>query len=74
MPVIIPKKLVQKDNLVIVPRKEYEGYLKYKKLGKSVRTYKPTKAELRMIKRAKEDFKKSNYMTLEQLKEKLNLN
>ncbi|MBI2676750.1 MAG: hypothetical protein HYX21_02260 [Candidatus Yanofskybacteria bacterium] len=63
----ITKKLTQKGDFVIIPRKEYEEFLKFN----SRPVYKPTKTESRMIKRAREDFKKGNYITLEELKKKL---
>lgn len=71
MPLIIPKKQGQKDDMVAISLKEYEEFLEYKEGRKAIKTYNPTKAELRMIEQAREDFKKGNYMTLEKVKEKL---
>ncbi len=56
--ITIPKELVKKGDLIVVPRQEYEEFSKWRKFMKSFKTYIPTTAEKRMIKRAREDYKK----------------
>lgn len=69
MPVIIPKKMVQKDDLVIIPRKEYEEFLRLKL--KFIPEAEPTKDELRAIREGKKAFAHGDYVTLEELKNEL---
>ena len=61
--ITIPKKLAQKGDLAIVPRKEYEEFLKFKK----IREFTPTAAERRALAQARRDFRKGNFLTIEQL-------
>ena len=63
--VTIPKNLVRMGELVILPRREYDEFLDWKK---TVRTFKPTVAQKRVLKEAREDFKKGEYIKLEELK------
>ena len=69
MPTItIPKNLSPNENLIAVPHGIYEDFLAWQKKIKSVRTFKPTPQELKSLARAREDFKKGNYIEWEQLK------
>lgn len=61
--VTIPKKLARKGDLAIVPRREYEEFLEFKK----AREFTPTAAERKALARARRDFRKGNFLTLEQL-------
>ena len=60
----IPKELSKNQDLIIIPRSDYEELLTLKKIFK---TYKLTSSEKRDIKKAREDFAKGNYITLEEL-------
>lgn len=71
MPLIISKRQAQRGGTITISRKQYEEFLQYKEGCKAIKTYNPTKAELRMIKQARQDFKRGNYMTLQEVKEKL---
>lgn len=71
--VTIPKELTQKGELIIIPRKEYEKFSNWQKLIKSFKTFIPTTTEKKMIKRAREDYKKGNYLTIGELKHKLGI-
>jgi len=58
MPTItIPKKLIKNDDLVIIPRKEYEEYYQWKEVAKLFKTFTPTTAQKRDFKKAREDYK-----------------
>ncbi|OGR85513.1 MAG: hypothetical protein A2901_06555 [Elusimicrobia bacterium RIFCSPLOWO2_01_FULL_54_10] len=61
--ITIPKELAQKGDLALVPRKEYEEFLKFKK----IREFTPTIAERKALAKARRDFQKGNFLTLEQL-------
>lgn len=74
--ITIPKKVIPGKELVAIPRKEYEEYLQWQKAVKPPRvfkTFKPTIAELRDLKRAREDYKKGKYMTIDELKQQLGI-
>jgi len=66
--ITIPRKLTQKGDLVVLPRKEYEEFVNWQK---SVKTYKPTTAEKRELEQARKDFAKGNYLTLKELEDEL---
>lgn len=66
--ITIPKKLAQKGDLVVIPRKEYEEFLTLKKI---IPVVKATKEEMRAIRRGEREIAKGEYVTLEQLKREL---
>lgn len=65
--VTIPKKLAGKDDLVVIPRKEYEELLELKK----IREFTPTTAQKRAFARARRNRKGGNYLTIDELEKKL---
>lgn len=74
MPTItIPKNITYEGEYTIVPRKSYEEFLEWQRKAKSARTFKPTVRDKRILARAREDFRKGNYVTLGQLKHELGL-
>ena len=71
--ITIPRELAKKDDLIIIPRKEYEEFSQWKTAMKSFSTFTPTPAQKRDLRKAREDYKKGNYMTLDELKQKLDI-
>lgn len=71
----IPKEMMKKDDeLVLVPRNEYKAFLQWRKIAEQPRkfkTFKPTLIELKDLKKAREDYKKGKYMTLDEFERKL---
>ena len=65
--VTIPKKLANRDDLVVIPRKEYEALLGLKK----IREFTPTPAQQRALGRARANRAKGNVMTINELRQKL---
>ena len=63
----IPKKLAQKGDLVLVPKEEYAALMGLKKIHE----FTPTAAEKRALTRARRDFAKGKYLTLEQVRRAL---
>ncbi len=63
----IPRKLAQKGDLILVPKKEYAALMGLKK----IREFTPTAAEKRALIRARRDFAKGKYFTLEQVRREL---
>ncbi len=69
--ITIPKNLIKDDDLVIIPRKEYEEFSQWKNATKSFKTFTPTVAQKRDLKRAREDYKQKKYLTIDEFKRKL---
>lgn len=65
--ITIPKKMVARDDLVIIPRKEYEALLEFKKF----KEFSPTVTQKKALARAERNFKKGNYTTLKKLRHEL---
>ncbi|MBI2623744.1 MAG: hypothetical protein HYW65_04240 [Candidatus Liptonbacteria bacterium] len=69
--VTIPKELARKGDLVLVPRKEYEEFEAWARTVKRVKEFTPTRAQLLDLKRAREDYRKGKFVTLNELKREL---
>ena len=54
-------------DLVLVPKKEYESFLQFKR----IKEFTPTLAEKRSLKRARLNRKKGNYLTIDEFANKL---
>lgn len=78
--VTIPKEITRGEDLVVMPRKDYEEFLGWQKTTKTAevflpplkfKTCKPTAAEKREIKEARKDFQEGRYLTWDQFKYEL---
>ena len=69
--ITIPKELARSGDLVLVPRKDYEKFLAYR-LG-NVKTFKPSAAEKKALARARRNFEKGNFMTLDEFRHAVGL-
>ena len=68
MPTItIPKKLVQNDDLVVLPKKEYEALVEFKVL----KEFTPTNAQKKALLKAEENLKKGKTLSFNDLSRKL---
>jgi len=63
--ITIPKELARKEDLVVIPRSEYEEFLALKRVIPSV---KPTKAELKIIRRGEREFREGKYVEWGEIK------
>jgi len=63
----IPRKLAQKDDLVIIPRKEYEALLNFKR----AREFMPTSVQKRALVRAEKNFNRKKTLSYNELARKL---
>jgi hypothetical protein len=72
--VTIPKELSKNQDLVAVPRDVYEDFLAWQKKIKSLKTFKPTKADKQALQRGRKNFLKKDYITLEELTHELEHN
>jgi hypothetical protein len=71
--ITIPKELTQKGELVVIPRKEYEEFSNWREAIKSFKLFIPTTAQKRDLKKARQDYKKGKYLTINELKRKLGI-
>ena len=71
--VTIPKEITKGEDLVVMPRKDYEEFLGWQKIIKTTeifgpprkfKTYKPTAAELKELKKAREEHKRGEYVVI----------
>lgn len=69
--ITIPKNLIKNDDWVIIPRKEYEEFYQWKEVAKLFKTFIPTIAQKRDLKKAREDYKQKKYLTLDEFKHRL---
>lgn len=65
--ITIPKKLAQKDDLVVVPRKEYEDLLELKKIKEFI----PTPTQKQALLKAENNLKRSKTFSYNELVKKL---
>lgn len=66
--ITIPKKLAQKGDLVVLPRREYEEFLEWRK---AIPVVKPTRSELRAIKKSEKEIQEGKYISWHELKREL---
>lgn len=66
--IAIPKELSKKGELVIIPRSDYEEFLRLKKI---IPLVEPTLSEKKAIQAGRKEIKKGKYLTLKQLKDEL---
>ena len=67
--ITIPKKLAQKGDLVVLPRKEYETLVR--KQPKYIPVVELTASEKRIIARGEKELTRGEYVTLEDLEHEL---
>jgi len=65
--ITIPKKLAKKDDLVVLPRKEYENLVEFKK----IKEFKPTVMQKKALRTAEKNLKEGKTLTINELKQKL---
>ena len=65
--ITIPKKLANRDDLVVIPRKEYEALLELKK----IKEFTPTPAQKRALARVESNFRKGKTLSYRGLIKKL---
>ena len=63
----IPKKLAQKDDLVVVPRKEYEALLELRR----IKEFAPTASQKRALMQAERNFKRKKTLSYNELAKKM---
>jgi len=66
--IAIPKELSKNEDLMVIPRSDYEEFLQLKKIIPLVDL---TPSEKKAIKEAKKEIRKGGYLTLGQLKNEL---
>ena len=72
MPIItIPKELAMKGELVVIPRKEYEDFLRFRL--RNIKEVEMTPVQRKALGRARKNFAKGKFLTLYELQQKLGL-
>ena len=66
--IAIPKELSKNEDLIVIPRSDYEEFLQLKKIIPLVEL---SPSERKAIKQAKKEIKQGKYSTLTQLKNEL---
>jgi len=66
--VAIPKELSRNEDLVVIPRSDYEEFLQLKKIIPLIEL---TLSEKKAIKEARKEIKQGKYSTINQLKNEL---
>lgn len=65
--ITIPKTLAQKDDLVVIPRQEYEALVELKRL----REFNPTASQKKSLLRAEQNFRRGKTLSYNELIKKL---
>ncbi len=65
--VTIPKKITKGTELVVMPRKDYEKLLSQK----AIPQFQPTRADKKVLARARKNRAAGKFLTLDELKQKL---
>ena len=68
--VTIPKELAKQGDLIVIPRKEYEGLVRRQKI---VPVVKMNAAQKRDLEEARKEYARGEYVTLEQLEGELGI-
>lgn len=65
--ITIPRKITRGEELVVIPRKDYEELLELKKISE----FQPTSSQRKALIRARKNRKNGNFLTFNELKKKL---
>ena len=69
--ITIPREMIKNGEVVIVPRKEYEEFSRWKTFVKAFKVFKPTREQKKDLKNARSDYKKDKYLNLNEFRHKL---
>lgn len=64
--IVLPKKIFRED-MVLIPRREYEKFLGWRKKG--IKVIKPTVEEKKAIKKGRKEKARGEYISWEELKQ-----
>ena len=67
----VPKYFSRTDDLVAVPRATYAEFLAWERRVKSRKTFVPSASERKSLERARRNFRRGRYLTLEALEHEL---
>lgn len=69
--ITIPRSSAKKQELVAVPREEYEAYMAWLKRVKSARVFDPTASDKKNLNRARKNLAAGNALTIADLEREL---
>ncbi len=70
--ITIPKRNTTAEELVAIPRKEYEEFSRWKNSG-TVKEFTPTVTQKRALEQSRRAYQRGEYLTLNELKHKLGI-
>lgn len=65
--ITIPRKITKGEELIIIPRKDYEKLLE----SRTIPEFEPTPAQKKALARARKNRKRGNFLTFDELAKKL---
>lgn len=65
--VTIPKNYVDTEDLIAIPRSDYEEFLVLQKPIKKAKTFKPTARDLRVLARGRKEFAEGRFIPVSEL-------
>ena len=72
MPTItIPRELISKEELVVIPRKEYEEFLRIRL--RNIKEVPMTTRQKRILQQARKNLAQGKFLTIHELKQKLGI-
>ena len=71
--ITIPKEIIKKGDLVLIPRKEYEEFSEWREVIKLFKLFIPTVAQKKDLRKARQDYKEGRYLSINELKRKLEI-
>ena len=69
--ITIPKNLIKNDDLVVIPRREYEEFLRFR--FSKIKEVNMTSQQKRILAQARKNLKKGKFLAIYELKEKLGI-
>lgn len=74
MPILtIPKQLTKGDELVVIPRREYEVFSEWRETIGRFKEFMPTPALKRDLKRARAEYRRGKFLTLHEFQRRMAL-
>lgn len=69
--ITIPREMTRNGEVVIIPRKEYEEFSRWKTFVRAFKIFTPTREQKKDLRNARSDYKKDKYLDLNEFRSKL---
>ncbi len=67
----IPKQLTKGEELVVIPRREYEAFSEWRDAVRDFKKFLPTQALKRDLKRARSEYRRGKFLTHNEFKQRM---